>query len=564
MGIMRKMSFWLFFFILCSCLVYFLISSFVSLNEQDLKFEISLRNRIDSRSLNDSEFDKYCDEFGEWSAIRNILFVKRTAVFYITNLKLLRIHAISRPQTRLQPQLIFKVDNNSINITIESSEITSKWSVEEYNFITIDFKFDLSKYCGIENMKKLDLRVKIQDLQLNQNISKDLKVKIKSTESLAKKSAMICGKCLHLKKSSDLMLLKWWIDLNKQIGYEKIFLCNHSIENDATFHKLFSQYQNFLTLDHLECLPDLRTFKKKYHKSYLNLVGKDKQYNVYKFEVINQLIENECYLENIDKYKYIVIEDIDETVIPVTSEKQKCNKYKDFGEKKNIINYITGLLESQNVTEPKTIYFQNALYLENNLIDSLFKPLESIASNFKSSKLTNYSLELNVTDEARIDEKNRTRRHVLIFSIKSQTEFNYAINLFESYKTNIKPFLMKHKHELSKTSQVFDRFFYLIDKVNYFGAGKSIHNTAVTFDASIHHSVTFISNQSLKIDKDFTSPGKARYLAMPYNIAHLSHFRKQMNFLGRSEIQKFSIFSLHLDLNYFNCYFQHIFAKFSP
>jgi hypothetical protein len=113
-------------------------------------------------------------------------------------------------------------DDKKLNLKIENLEVTSKWSVEEYNFITVDCYFNLSKHLDIQQVGSFDLRLRIQDFQFKRSISRDLKVKVKSTESKSKKSAMICGKCLHLKKSDDLLFLKWWIVLNKKIGYEKI------------------------------------------------------------------------------------------------------------------------------------------------------------------------------------------------------------------------------------------------------------------------------------------------------------------------------------------------------
>ncbi len=55
-----------------------------------------------------------------------------------------------------------------------------------------------------------------------------------------------------------------------------------------------------------------------YLKKYTSLVNDSNAYVVLKFELINALILNECYLDNIDKYKYVTVVDIDETVIPTT------------------------------------------------------------------------------------------------------------------------------------------------------------------------------------------------------------------------------------------------------
>ena len=44
-------------------------------------------------------------------------------------------------------------------------------------------------------------------------------------------------------------------------------------------------------------------------------------YAVIKFELINVVIMNECYLNNVDKYKYVAVVDMDETVLPRLTKK---------------------------------------------------------------------------------------------------------------------------------------------------------------------------------------------------------------------------------------------------
>jgi hypothetical protein len=559
---MSKLTAKLFVYLtLSACLAYLLLSFLTAFNQNVSPSNINqLTTRLTESlypssviELNDTAFDKYCDEHGEWETIGRKVFFKRSAVFYFIDLNLLRIHAILRPrvQIRLVVTIAASDETRRVSIDIKTMNVTSKWNVEEYDFVTIDCKFNISEHLEVKQVAKLGIHIRIRETQLNGATVNDLVVRVKYTnnQSELKGSAMICGKCFHMKKSSDFLMLGWWIELNKQIGYERIFICNHSIENDSAFEKLFSRYERFLRVGKLECLPDLRTFKKKYHKSYLELVDKNKKFNIYKYDVVNQLIQNECYLEHIDQYRHVTIEDVDETVIPSSFSEGKCTSYR-------LESYLKYLLKSQNITNPSTLYFQNALYLQNSLIRSLHDSFGQILANMSGLNVTTYDFELKAKE---INERDPTRKYILVFSIKSRAEFEYASHLFQVYKNKIEPFLLENQQRISQVAQHFDRFFFLISRLNYFGAGKSIHSTISTFDASMHHAVTFMQNKTLHIDNLFTVPEKAHYFAVPYDVAWVSHFRKRMNFAGQSELQEFSIYSLHVDLNYFHCYFLPIF-----
>ncbi len=113
---------------------------------------------------------------------------------------------------------------------------------------------------------------------------------------------MICNKGVHLTKESDYLSLRWWIELNREIGYEKIFISNQSIENDPSFHELFKQHSDFVELGTLKCIPNLQDIKEfsnfTYLKKYSILVYSLDNYGILKFELLNVLIMNECYLSN--------------------------------------------------------------------------------------------------------------------------------------------------------------------------------------------------------------------------------------------------------------------------
>ncbi len=52
--------------------------------------------------------------------------------------------------------------------------------------------------------------------------------------------------------------LKWWIQMQKKLGFDKLHLCDHMIEKDSTFTRLLEQHKEFLEMDQLKCIPNLK------------------------------------------------------------------------------------------------------------------------------------------------------------------------------------------------------------------------------------------------------------------------------------------------------------------
>jgi hypothetical protein len=121
-------------------------------------------------------------------------------------------------------------------------------------------------------------------------------------------------------KADDYLPLKWWIEINKRTGHDNIYFCDHNIEKDPSFDALFHQHRDFIILDRLKCMPNLqalpKTLKYKYFKSNMLMQdGNTGKLDVTKYEVVMQLIQNVCYHEHFDKYKYIAAYDNDEVMI---------------------------------------------------------------------------------------------------------------------------------------------------------------------------------------------------------------------------------------------------------
>jgi hypothetical protein len=121
-------------------------------------------------------------------------------------------------------------------------------------------------------------------------------------------------------KADDYLTLKWWLEINKRTGHDNVYFCDHDIEKDPSFDALFRQYKDFIIFDRLKCIPNLQALKKTlkfkyFRKNKLMEFADTGQFDVTKYEVLMQLIQNVCYHQHFDKYRYIAAYDNDEVMI---------------------------------------------------------------------------------------------------------------------------------------------------------------------------------------------------------------------------------------------------------
>jgi hypothetical protein len=99
--------------------------------------------------------------------------------------------------------------------------------------------------------------------------------------------------------------------------------------------------------------------------------------------------------------------------------------------------------------------------------------------NLKSSKCCDLSI--GITDWDR-----ELQPHKFNFTISSEKELHYAVNLLKIYKTALRPYLTKNKRHISENVAFFDRLFSIVGEMNRFALGKTVHDTRVTMDLSSH------------------------------------------------------------------------------
>jgi hypothetical protein len=563
-------------------------------------------------------FDEYCDKHGEWIAIKNNVYVKKTAAFLYIDANLVRIHILRRGS--LQHEFSFQVKILKRTGLMDSTTGLNKYRIEanfflnqtavlhavsssKYFYNVLSAQLNLSEYVSRTDLtsrsRMLKVMVLVWDKTRHESADAFVNLKLKQLRSThnynQRKGSLVCSKCFYLSKSDDFVTLKWWLELNKRTGHDNVYLCDHAIEKHPDFDLLFKEYAGFIRLDRLKCLPNLQSLEKyvkyKYLKSYRMLEWAETgQYDVTKYEVIMQLIQNECYSNYFDKYKYIAAYDNDEIIIsnvaknffslddirayiskidasfesvaknefkidsrPVLSS-VKCNRYEQVDNATTFEQYFGEVgTKFANFQPPRAYFFNQGYFLDLNFTEQIFDKFEASLANFSIGEP--YELMFEVRDENRPGKAP----HAFYFATKGKEEFHYAVNLLKIWRSVLKPFLKENRNVIAQFTRYFDRLFAIVDELNNFALGKTLHDTRVTIDLSIHFMESYMLapvNDTPKIVLDRTY---SNYHYLGYQYAHLSHFRKHQYF----QFKTVPMHALILDLNYLNCFFLPTLAKIS-
>jgi hypothetical protein len=511
------------------------------------------------------------------------IYIKLTSAFYFVDADILRVYMIARNK-----QSVLK-NKFSLELSIKSSdifdpEIVKKDSVNlrvntagesEYAAVFIDTKLNLEKTQS-KNGEFESMSMVIIDEKTKARSKKPLNVKIKSLLSYTKKKGIMhCSKCMHMTKN-EFVDLKWNIKLLKKIGYDKKYLCDHMIEKDDTFAEILKENESFLELDKLKCIPNLQndvllanqTYVAKYTDLCLDDRCKKSVNPYYKFDLISVVIENECYMNNIDKYQYVKVSDNDETVLPKQLRNldtldsvrsyisnidfEKMENQDPFGKLScdqdiKIESYLETLAENAK-SDDVTFHFKYGTYVFNSMVDNVFRNLEIALAKLNISHLL-------IAQANNTIPRIRVKFEKAWLNINNRIELQYALSLLNLYKSYVKPFLNELKNDLKEKAGDFDKLFFITGNERDAYAGKSIHNTRRTMDMFIHWSVSSIeisNNYEVSIQYKKGADGGGELQSSP-NIAHMSHFRE--NTLRFDQMDSdMSILSFHFDVNYLKCF----------
>ncbi|CAF1056951.1 unnamed protein product [Brachionus calyciflorus] len=448
--------------------------------------------------------ENYCIENPEWLALSEKIFIKRTFLFYYIEQKRFTSFLILNSNEKyFQLKLEFHIYYKNKLITKHLSDyiklkITSNGS--EYKQSVLEYFFDLEKLVS-NTLDNNNVKIKVYFLldDANSYLSEDLNVKIKFINNVEKQNGvLLCMKCLSI-KTSEWKQSKLWLEINKKAGYSKINICNQSIPNINNLNLIFEQNKNFVNLYNPKCMPNFI----KNITNYLNN--------------FNDIFLKECQMENLDKYQYISIVDLDETILPKLIETHSPKEMLNFNCKNDKIENLFNKLSMG-----KSINFHRGFYLKYQFMEYLFEKFKKIDVLDKKSSFT-----LEIDQPYGI---NGNEKFYYKIKIENNDAIEHARYLYKTYFEQIKPFREKNKKIIESYGGKFDRLFYRLEKEANGSNFKTVFNTNVIFD-SVHN----ISHVKVSPRHAIMSSFKEVY---QYD---------RNNFISIKQIQ--------LDLNYFNCFF---------
>jgi hypothetical protein len=373
--------------------------------------------------------------------------------------------------------------------------------------------------------------------------------------------------------SEDVIKIMKWIDFQKKIGIKKIILYESSIhkllENtikkiyDSEFVEVRPYYINFDALCETHRLNILKS-QDLVQYQIMKDQCEDAFYNVFDNPTYSsknrwkhqKITSNDCYLSLQHVYQFVSYYDFDEIIYP---RKFKIDNHVNFetnckieslcnyqnlknSEKHDLYSFIVKLIndKSKSMNEISSLYFTNAVYLEQNFhVKKLTNDLKELIKNNQSY----FQLDSQTIENSSIAKVHlKFTHHYGHFFLIYPKDYQYIKNLYDSYNL-IECIHEKIFNQLDETlDPTFKRYLILATNREHH-MGKSIHNTDNVFAVFTHYSTNVKSG--------------TRVLEVSTTDGVLSHFRSDLFFLARQ--LKSSITNLKIDFEYYH----HIISNYS-
>ena len=279
----------------------------------------------------------------EWEQLTRFIFFKRSASYYFIDQSILRLFFVSlsgiEHNMYIQLKIIKSENNESATFRINKLNIKYELKTDVYDFCSINANYNLSNnfnsFSNLNPNKLISMEVHLVDQNSGLITQYPIDIKIKYLKSnpkseRKKKGYAICNKCFQIKDNDtdSYKTYEWWLELNKRMGYDRAILCNVSMPNTPEYNNVFNNYKDFIEIHELKYIPNLihnfSSIRKinengqssSYFRNYSELKDKVGNFSFKYSGVFQNLRINECYLDNVDKYEYIAVIDIDELFIP--------------------------------------------------------------------------------------------------------------------------------------------------------------------------------------------------------------------------------------------------------
>ncbi|RNA36293.1 hypothetical protein BpHYR1_016590 [Brachionus plicatilis] len=244
--------------------------------------------------------NKYCFLNGDWLVLSDIYFFRKQSTFIFIDASLIVVSFLH--PTIEKPRFEYSVHpEKSIN---SNFRINSTKTIR-FKKDLLDGTYMLSKiFIWLDQNQSIDTNSRY--LLKIENGDSDtvliLRNKLLRNDRKEKKNILICTK-IFFNNSQRFGEYRDWIRMNRLFGVDNI--------QGYKFPGDFEGMLESITLKSVNCIPNLLKSKKTNELSNIDFFYKDPGiWEFYrKMDLINLLLINECYLENMDKYKYVMTVD---------------------------------------------------------------------------------------------------------------------------------------------------------------------------------------------------------------------------------------------------------------
>ena len=536
----------------------------------------------------------------EWEQLNRDVFFRRSAAFYVVNRSLLRLFMLKRHGSTdflsLEVRLLVHYKERTYALAYSDSLSLNHWDHRDhYEFFTLErADFDLLAELGAQhNLTFLstsaayrDLRVQafVTDTASNNRTRAPLDLHIKqwnssssSSSNSSKQGSIICSDCLFYGSGNERARyeqLRWWLEINRAFGYDKIVLCNTSLPNTRAYRQLFAAHAGFVELYTLQHLPDFMTPPSRGGNStdtthaYLSRFEQLQLDNAYTPEIeIFQIVHfNECLMRHSDAYRHVAVHDTDELIVPRDSTDHYAFvselRLSDVSDRRSLLKRLDALQRATcNASDINRHIERLEKRTNTNNVATTFKLKMGHHLNRESTRVLLHGLERYLASkEFRAATKSKHKHAIEISDRSEYGSFAYRVHLEDARDVTYAQNLLKihallvgggDDDQLSTRGadefNHFDRFVFVSGTLTSALYGKSVHHTDATATADVHQPILLYEDAAASVTPDKED-------------AHVSHFRKRINFY---EARDMSVRDLHFDFNYMFCFYRRALRKLS-
>ena len=329
------------------CLLNYVVLYFVS--GRDSPHQI----RLSSRFLNSTR-SPAPPRNAEWEQLNRNDFFRRSCAFLFARRRLVRVYFLSKAGDNTTHYAIrLVVEYARVHYALHFANVSALRHDNRgpYDLASLNLHVDLIEemtnsygLIGGEQQQQQQLlslarldSVSLFVLDTSRNLSTrhPIRVKLKQLRdndtmlsSQRRGGAMVCTYCYFYGRSDtphNYLMLLYWLELNKHIGYARIAICNHSLPNTRQYAELFERHKKLVVVYQMKSVPNLmrrsnkqqqqqqQPFDEDTEHEYLSSFNDMPSYLTVPLEV---LMYNECYMDHADDFAHISINGADELILP--------------------------------------------------------------------------------------------------------------------------------------------------------------------------------------------------------------------------------------------------------